>query len=808
MNDINAAIPDELVLADLILPADIVRLIIAPRSGAPRMRSVLVTGATGFLGRYLVATLLGATTCDVVCLVRGHNKIQAQQRLLKILESAGVDVKMRCARLRVVCGDVSQHNFGLERADYSAIAGQVDTVFHCAAEVNWVKSYAGLRQSNVLGTVQVIRFACHEKTKPLHFISTMAVCYPQNGPEHIDESTDMLPYLSSMPLGYAQSKCVAEALLAQVAARGLPVTVIRPSLICGDTVSGVSNEDDLISRLLKGCVRIGGAADVDWCLDICPVDYVARNVVAFAVSEEGTGHRVLHIHHPQPRHWREVVLWMNLIGYALPLLDFEEWLSRLAAATRQDCPELFSLRPFFLSRSTRFNGHRKAELYLESMRQRICSERSHQLIAAQKLGLPPIDALLMTRYLRRYRSTGFLPSTHVPLPEIGAATDVSNSMMQSLLRQSYGESLQVTENQGRPCGSNSILNELSVARCGQQVGIWNHRVSYSLDGHSQIANLDLLVKIKSTDTISQEIADVVAKLHGDKLHALAHYLPQALGSVGAHRRELAIYRLSDERLERHRPKVYATLDDTGDGRSLVAMEYLRNVDMLDSTSTGIGWTHSHIHSAIDGLAQIHAFGYRKDTVLSKCGWLTPDLTLDKVREMNGFWHALVAAAAPEMSRHCADWEANIARQLVDTMPTWWRQMKELPRTLIHNDFNPRNLAFRRTDAGLRLCAYDWELATLGLPQHDLAELLCFVLPADADATTMHSYIERHRLCLQHASGFEIDALSWLTGFKLSLQNFLVCRLSMYALMERFSPQSFFPKTINNWHRLFRWQKQG
>ena len=56
----------------------------------------------------------------------------------------------------------------------------------------------------------------------------------------------------------------------------------------------------------------------------------------------------------------------------------------------------------------------------------------------------------------------------------------------------------------------------------------------------------------------------------------------------------------------------------------------------------------------------------------------------------------------------------------------------MPRTLIHNDFNPRNLCLRQTDGGLRLCAYDWELATLQVPQHDLAELLCFVLPPDVE----------------------------------------------------------------------------
>ena len=76
-----------------------------------------------------------------------------------------------------------------------------------------------------------------------------------------------------------------------------------------------------------------------------------------------------------------------------------------------------------------------------------------------------------------------------------------------------------------------------------------------------------------------------------------------------------------------------------------------------------------------------------------------------------------------------EWSAAFAQRqqhLVATLADWWPRLLATPHTLIHNDFNPRNVVLRATTDGLRLCAFDWELVGIGLPQRDLAEFLCFV----------------------------------------------------------------------------------
>jgi thioester reductase-like protein len=81
-------------------------------------------------------------------------------------------------------------------------------------------------------------------------------------------------------LGYAQTKIVAEALVREAGRRGLPIAIYRPSLIAGDTGTGAFNADDLLTLLIRGCIRMGLAPDLDWALDCEPVDVVSAGILA------------------------------------------------------------------------------------------------------------------------------------------------------------------------------------------------------------------------------------------------------------------------------------------------------------------------------------------------------------------------------------------------------------------------------------------------------------------------------------------------------------------------------------------------
>ena len=208
-------------------------------------------------------------------------------------------------------------------------------------------SYGGLRQANVAGTRELLRLACTARPKAFQFVSSLSVCYAVGGPAVVTETTDMLPHAADLPLGYAQSKCVAESLVRQAAARGLPATIVRPSLIVGDAATGAANTGDLVAVLLKGCIEMGAAPDLDWVFDAVPVDVVARAVVR-AARQPVVGLQTYHLAHPRPRHWRECVPWTNLFGYPVVLEPYHIWIERLRECSTRPGHPLHGLRGFFL----------------------------------------------------------------------------------------------------------------------------------------------------------------------------------------------------------------------------------------------------------------------------------------------------------------------------------------------------------------------------------------------------------------------------------------------------------------------------
>jgi hypothetical protein len=206
-------------------------------------------------------------------------------------------------------------------------------------------------------------------------------------------------------------------------------------------------------------------------------------------------------------------------------------------------------------------------------------------------------------------------------------------------------------------------------------------------------------------------------------------------------------------------------------------------------------------AALTGIAQVHAIWYGREQELVSQGWIGPAMTAEKMADMSDLWTALADFASPHFSQWTGADYLSLANRLISSVQQWWKPLEQMPRTLIHNDFNPRNIAFREGDGSLRLCAYDWELASLAVPQRDLAELLCFVLPRSFSMDTVRHYVDVHRRALQRATGASIEADSWELGFQRSLYDLILNRFPMYCLMHTFRRQPFLETVIRNWSRL-------
>jgi aminoglycoside phosphotransferase (APT) family kinase protein len=209
----------------------------------------------------------------------------------------------------------------------------------------------------------------------------------------------------------------------------------------------------------------------------------------------------------------------------------------------------------------------------------------------------------------------------------------------------------------------------------------------------------------------------------------------------------------------------------------------------------------HIEAVIDGLAQLHASWYAREAELRMRPWIGHISSRESMVDMTPLWRALADHAEPYLAEWAGRSIVETQQALIDSVGHWWQAFESSPLTLIHSDFNPRNVALRREGDGLRLCAYDWELATLGLPQRDLVEFLCFVLHDNSSRDEVCRYVERHRVALEAATGCAIAQDDWQAGVHAGLAEVLINRLAFYVMIHRVRPQAFLPRIARTWQRL-------
>jgi amino acid adenylation domain-containing protein/thioester reductase-like protein len=302
-------------------------------------RRVFLTGATGFLGAFLLDALLSRTNAEVHCLARRRKGEQhdPMEPIRANLRRYGLWEPGQARRVIPVAGDLGEPLLGMSEEDFDALAREMDVVIHNGAVVNMAYPYGALEPVNVGGTREVLRLACLHKTKPVHHVSTNGVFAP--GTPVCREDADLDALAEAREDGYGQSKWVAEKLVWQAAERGLPVTVYRPGNISGHSTGGASNPRDFQGALIAESLRLGFAPEVDgWCMEMTPVDFVSHAICHLASDPDARG-RVFHLADPNPVPARRIFNWIEELGYPLERLPYPDWLEALHASPRSVADE-------------------------------------------------------------------------------------------------------------------------------------------------------------------------------------------------------------------------------------------------------------------------------------------------------------------------------------------------------------------------------------------------------------------------------------------------------------------------------------
>jgi thioester reductase-like protein len=792
----------ELMLADSRLPADVIPEL--PPNSA--IRDVLLTGASGFLGAFLLKELLEEKGRRVYCLVRDRDGATAYGRLYRSLVRFGLWQDQYAGRIKPVLGDLIEPNLGLSSADYTGLCRKVGAVYHAAAQVNWVFPYKGLREANVMGTLEVVRFACRGPAKALHFVSSLAVCYSTTAPEAVSELDDPLRHLDGLPFGYAQSKCIAENLIQQASERGLTVSIHRPGLLTGATRSGAGSGEDFLALFLNGCIAMGLAPDLDWRLDASPVDTVACAIVKLG-HNPGAGSHVFHLSNPAARSWREAVLWLNLYGYEVRLLPYVRWLERLRDEAAAAQHPLHFLRSFF-TRPVDGHGRTVPELYEQGQCPEVRCASTHHELAERGIAWPRVDAPLLERWFGALIQQGALPAVSCPRAPTQARRPalLDRLQVQATLRESLQDpSLLIKDARVEAIGADhSLLTELTSWNSAATGGLARWTLLLESRGNRVPTECRVFVKQKPGDIDVIRAGTALARACSQELGSAFARGQHLLGLIGCHKRELEMYRLPDARLRALTPGCHGIIEDDQLGTWTLLLEDLSGMPLLDCADDSSGWGLAEIEAVLRGSAQIHSLCLGRQNEMP--AWLGVPMTAATMQELTPLWQALADHAARFFVPWMGEGVRILQERLIDTIPEWWGELESQPHTLIHNDFNPRNIALRPTPAGPTLCAFDWELATWGVPQHDVAEFLCFVLPHDTRRPTVEAYLELHRHALAEATGRRISRTSWERGFVLALADLFVNRLAMYTMAHTFRRLPYLERVMRNWERLYSFFK--
>jgi amino acid adenylation domain-containing protein/thioester reductase-like protein len=256
----------------------------------------MLTGSTGFLGSALLAKLLNKYEV-VHCIVRGNNTQKAKERLMNVIKANKITIEeSKLNKINIILGDVSETKLGLTEEEYSTLSLSVDSVYHCAANVNNILTYAQLYKANVLSTVNIAEFIFEGRGKELHYASTLSVYVSS---DKLNNSVFNEEPLSNdghrLYSGYAQTKWLSEYYLNQINAISGNVYSYRFGLLTPSIVNFISTPNSFLSNCINDLKNIGEIPEshIELSMDITPLE-VATNAM-FNISISDDLNRIFHI---------------------------------------------------------------------------------------------------------------------------------------------------------------------------------------------------------------------------------------------------------------------------------------------------------------------------------------------------------------------------------------------------------------------------------------------------------------------------------------------------------------------------------
>jgi amino acid adenylation domain-containing protein/thioester reductase-like protein len=309
-------------------------------SGPPRLKNILISGATGFLGAHIVREIIKNTGASVYCIIRGDNPDYHLSEALKYYHGMPFVNKYK-KRIFTLGGDITKPRLGLAFKDYDELALHIDTVIHCAADVRHFGRAENFYATNVEGTNQIIEFTAIAKAHLFH-VSTISVAGSQTNSQPIAAFTEKDFFVGQdyHENEYVKSKFEAERMVIDAMHRDIHATILRIGNLTGRYRDGVFQKNiyaNAFYQRLKAFIMLASFPEKykGMQLEFTPVDVCAKAVLTI-ISAENTLDRVYHLKNQNMLSMSELVAFLNLDKNGFVFVDEKLFLDRLKECAKEE----------------------------------------------------------------------------------------------------------------------------------------------------------------------------------------------------------------------------------------------------------------------------------------------------------------------------------------------------------------------------------------------------------------------------------------------------------------------------------------
>lgn len=323
----------KLVAEDSKLPESVQ---FANSSKTPKLSTAkvfLLTGVTGNLGPHLLRELLKLNQVEkIYCLMR--KTLNPNHRLQQLLLDNKIGNDAALKKVKLVVGDLTTPKFGMTDEEWDSLAQEVDACLHCAVKSNHVEPYGknAMRTVNVFGTLHVLEFCGHLKTKHLFHSSSIVAISTTDEEGSLSEDWPVQDELEGVTdLGYPISKMICDQLVRQAIMRGLPSKSFRFGGLIGHSETGRFRHQNNHLMLRFLCyMKLGAMPSVPVPAFLLPVDVAAKTSIRIFFDEKSTQSDVFNICHPNPALEQEFPVLAKEFGFDVDVVDYNEFVNRFA----------------------------------------------------------------------------------------------------------------------------------------------------------------------------------------------------------------------------------------------------------------------------------------------------------------------------------------------------------------------------------------------------------------------------------------------------------------------------------------------